>query len=76
MVNADIVKLLWEGAQCWEESLKLLRVAEEASVSRNHNIGESTEDMKAFAAVRRFFSLLSFLKLDTLSLTPTLSLSL
>lgn len=44
------VKLLWEGAQCWKESMKLLRVAEEASVSKDCRTGESAEDMKAFVA--------------------------
>ncbi|KAG4949804.1 hypothetical protein JHK84_043234 [Glycine max] len=47
------VKLLWEGAQCWKESMKLLRVAEEASVSKDCRTGESAEDMKAFVAHKR-----------------------
>ncbi|TKY73077.1 oxidoreductase protein [Spatholobus suberectus] len=47
------VKLLWEGAQCWKESMKLLRVAEEASVSMDCRTGESAEDMKAFVAQKR-----------------------
>ncbi|XP_061351144.1 uncharacterized protein LOC133296207 [Gastrolobium bilobum] len=47
------VKLLWEGAQCWKESIKLLRIAEEASVSKDCQIGESAEDMKAFVAHKR-----------------------
>lgn len=44
------VKLLWEGAQCWKESMKLLRVAEEASVSKDCTIGESAQHMKPFVA--------------------------
>ncbi|KAL2327353.1 hypothetical protein Fmac_020780 [Flemingia macrophylla] len=47
------VKLLWEGAQCWKESMKLLRIAEEASVSKDCRTGESVEDMRAFVAHKR-----------------------
>ncbi|KAI4344244.1 hypothetical protein L6164_011492 [Bauhinia variegata] len=47
------VKLLWEGAQCWKESIKLLRIAEAACVSEDCKIGESAENMKAFAAQKR-----------------------
>ncbi|XP_027901677.1 uncharacterized protein LOC114162101 [Vigna unguiculata] len=47
------VKLLWEGAQCWKESMELLRVAEEASVSKDYRTGESAEDMEAFVAHKR-----------------------
>ncbi|RDX71871.1 hypothetical protein CR513_48718, partial [Mucuna pruriens] len=47
------VKLLWEGAQCWKESMKLLKVAEEASVSKDCRTGEFGEDMKAFVAHKR-----------------------
>lgn len=64
-MNGNLVKLLWEGAQCWKESMKLLRVAEEASVSKDCRTGESAEDMKAFVAHKRFFSFFSFQKLNT-----------
>ncbi|WVZ18053.1 hypothetical protein V8G54_005375 [Vigna mungo] len=47
------VKLLWEGAQCWKESMELLRVAEEASVSKDYRSAESTENMEAFVAHKR-----------------------
>ncbi|OIV97255.1 hypothetical protein TanjilG_10789 [Lupinus angustifolius] len=49
------VKLLWEGSQCWKETMKLLRVAEEASLSYSNDciVGESAEDMKAFVAQKR-----------------------
>ncbi|KAJ1436955.1 hypothetical protein SESBI_03790 [Sesbania bispinosa] len=47
------VRLLWEGAQCWKESMELLRIAEEASVSKDCKIGECAEDMKAFVAHKR-----------------------
>ncbi|XP_015954152.1 uncharacterized protein LOC107478530 [Arachis duranensis] len=47
------VNLLWEGAQCWKDSMKLLKVAEEASVSRDCKIGQSDENMKAFAYQKR-----------------------
>ncbi|WJX29398.1 hypothetical protein P8452_18046 [Trifolium repens] len=49
------VKPLWEGAQCWNESIKLLRIAEEASLSRDcKKIGESTAQyMKAFVVNKR-----------------------
>ena len=56
-VNAYVVKLLWEGAQCWKESIKLLRIAEEANVSQHCKIGQSTENEKAFVAQKRFYSL-------------------
>ncbi|MED6137195.1 hypothetical protein PIB30_062791 [Stylosanthes scabra] len=47
------VKLLWEGAQCWKDSIKLLRAAEEASVSRDCKIGQADENMKAFVSKKR-----------------------
>ncbi|CAJ2637523.1 unnamed protein product [Trifolium pratense] len=48
------VKPLWEGAQCWNESIKLLRIAEEASLSRDCQVRESTEQyMKAFVVNKR-----------------------
>ncbi|KAL1363459.1 hypothetical protein AAHE18_03G150700 [Arachis hypogaea] len=47
------VNLLWEGAQCWKDSIKLLKVAEEASVSRDCKIGQSDENVKAFAYQKR-----------------------
>ncbi|XP_004505027.1 uncharacterized protein [Cicer arietinum] len=48
------VKPLWEGAQCWKESIKLLRIAEDASLSKDCKIGECTQqDMKAFVASKR-----------------------
>ncbi|CAI8587315.1 unnamed protein product [Vicia faba] len=43
------VKPLWEGAQCWNESIKLLRIAEEASLSKHCTI----EDIKAFVVNKR-----------------------
>ncbi|XP_058768801.1 uncharacterized protein LOC131642583 isoform X2 [Vicia villosa] len=43
------VKPLWEGSQCWKESIKLLRIAEEASLSKDCTI----EDMKAFVVNKR-----------------------
>ncbi|RYR20910.1 hypothetical protein Ahy_B03g066134 isoform B [Arachis hypogaea] len=55
------VNLLWEGAQCWKDSIKLLKVAEEASVSRDCKIGQSDENTKAFAYQKRFNYIL-FLK--------------
>lgn len=58
-----VVKPLWEGAQCWKESIKLLRIAEDASLSKDCKIGECTQqDMKAFVASKRYFRLFSFLK--------------
>lgn len=51
----DLVKPLWEGAQCWKESIKLLRIAEEASLSKDYTI----EDMKAFVVNKRYFRLFS-----------------
>lgn len=59
-MNGNVVKLLWEGAQCWKESMELLRVAEEASVSKDYRTGESTENMEAFVAHKRFFSFFFF----------------
>ena len=50
----NVVKLLWEGARFWEESIKLLRVAEEACLSKECKNGES----KAFIAHKRFLFLL------------------
>lgn len=70
-VNVNVVKLLWEGAQCWKESIKLLRIAEEASVFNDCKIGESAEAMKAFVAHKRFFfSLFYFQKLKTAIPSP------
>ncbi|KAI5441156.1 hypothetical protein KIW84_010571, partial [Lathyrus oleraceus] len=43
------VKPLWEAAQCWKETIKLLRIAEEASLSNDCKI----EDMKAFVVNKR-----------------------
>ncbi|ESW10422.1 hypothetical protein PHAVU_009G208100 [Phaseolus vulgaris] len=47
------VKLLWEGAQCWKESMELLRAAEEASVCKDYRTEESAEDMEAFVVHKR-----------------------
>jgi len=63
-VNGNVVKLLWEGAQCWKESMELLRVAEEASVSKDYRTGESAEDMEAFVAHKRFLVFFSFHQLN------------
>lgn len=51
----DLVKPLWEAAQCWKETIKLLRIAEEASLSTDCKI----EDMKAFVVNKRYFRLFS-----------------
>lgn len=48
------VKLLWQGAACWRESLKLLRVAEDADHYKASN-GEEGEELFHSSIVRRRF---------------------
>lgn len=50
------VKLLWKGAECWEESLSLLNIAEEALIKQGK--GEISEDGGYFIVRRRFVLLL------------------
>lgn len=59
------VKLLWRGAKCWKECLKLLSIAEQA-VSSEELVSESGEfgqDFGGFIVRRRFV----FVLLDMLS---------
>lgn len=48
------VKLLWQGAACWRESLKLLRVAGDADHYKASN-GEEGEELFHSSIVRRRF---------------------
>ncbi|KAK4257511.1 hypothetical protein QN277_007089 [Acacia crassicarpa] len=47
------VKLLWEGAQCWNESINLLKIAEEVANSRKCKVGESSENIETFFGHKR-----------------------
>ncbi|KAI9076177.1 hypothetical protein K1719_041875 [Acacia pycnantha] len=47
------VKLLWEGAQCWNDSINLLKIAEEVANSRKCKVGESSENIETFVGHKR-----------------------
>ncbi|KAL5839921.1 hypothetical protein ACOSQ4_012529 [Xanthoceras sorbifolium] len=49
------VKLLWRGAECWKECLKLLNIAEAALGSKESNleVGESDQTFSEFVVRRR-----------------------
>lgn len=49
------VKLLWQGAECWEESLSLLNIAEQALLKQvKQGKGEILEDGESVIVRRRF----------------------
>ena len=50
------VKLLWRGAECWKECLKLLSIAEQAANSEVlvSESGEFGQDFGGFIVRRRF----------------------
>ncbi|XP_065848753.1 uncharacterized protein [Euphorbia lathyris] len=49
------VKLLWKGAECWNESLTLLSIAERAAISNESSfeLGELGQDVDGFIVRRR-----------------------
>lgn len=49
------VKLLWQGAACWRETLKLLHIAEEAEHYEALN-GEEEEELFHSSIVKRRFA--------------------
>lgn len=57
-VRAFAAKLLWQGAECWKESLKLLSIAEAAIglEEANSELEESGQDLSEFVVRRRFVS--------------------
>lgn len=55
------VKLLWQGAECWNECLKLLSIAETAALAfgePNSEIGDPAQKFSNFVVRRRFPSFL------------------